>query len=159
MMMSIVECPQNIFITYTKPRLCHSKYNLEMWILLSPVQQLNVLTLIFKLTQLANNTESREGCFFFLLKTPTHTQPHTRTHTHTNTINTIAELHYGERGVEGGGCGWEYKLFYVSCTHFTPGGLSPLAWNVHVSRCSFRLGYSNKRIMEAFSLFNWTLLE
>lgn len=53
----------------------------------------------------------------------------------------------------------KYKLFYVSCTHFTPGGLSPLPWNVHVSWCSFRHGYSNKRIMEAFSVFNWTLLE
>ena len=53
----------------------------------------------------------------------------------------------------------KYKLFYVSCTHFTPGGLSPLTGNVHVFRCSFGPGHSNKRIMEAFSLFNWTLLE
>lgn len=48
-------------------------------------------------------------------------------------------------------------LFCVSCIHFTPDGLT---FNqVCVSQCSFMHRYCDKRIMEAFPLFNWTLLD
>lgn len=76
------------------------------------------------------------------------------THTHTihlYTLSIIAELNYGAHG----------EIWIILCVLYSFHAWWTLTFNqeVHVPRCSFRHGYSNKRIMEAFSLFNWTLLE
>lgn len=129
----------------------HLTQNIErLWTLFGQVQQPTVLNLNIWLKA---NTNYDMGCFyrsfFFFCYMLTknahaHAEAHMQTHTHTrkqNAINTIAELNYGKHWMDAGCCrGAEegYKLFYLSCTHFTPGWLSPLARNVHVSWRSFQ---------------------